>query len=591
VAPAFPPRRERARLVRACALLSLLLSLAAVLTAATPAPAKKNAPGKHVKAEPRRNVKPEHQAVSHAPRGRTSGAANGHAPRSSLSRTASRSSTSLSAKTSAGGKSKARNGRKGRAARPPTSAVTTTPAPAVQPAPAATTTAPAAHTPRTHAPRRRTARKHASRPPGAVRGAASVGEASATPVGDAPAGRAPAPAARREANPPVERPGRDEPAGDDSGSLVTRTVGDVVEVVPDRLKALVGGLAGLSLLLGLGYLSFALRARRLDRQRRELLQEVGLLQTALLPPVPRLMGALKTSVAYRPADGPGAGGDFYDALTLPGGRAAFLLGDISGHGRDALARTAFLRYTLRAYLEAGLEPRVALQVAGRVLDESLGGDFVTVILAVHDPASGSLTYACAGHPAPMLSGPVRFQPVFAAGSPPIGVGLPTGLRQTTIPLVAGSVACLYTDGMTEARTERGILGRGRLGDLLEELGRDAEAPAMLDLIVAEAKSVPDDMACCLVAPAAGMTTGGFRTEELELSPKDVAAGLHVAFLQECAVSDGELERVGRELHPLMGRFGGALLQVTFGTRGPSVEVLPRNVVSIEAASRRVAAAS
>ena len=110
-----------------------------------------------------------------------------------------------------------------------------------------------------------------------------------------------------------------------------------------------------------------------------------------------------------------------------------------------------------------------------MIDEHLDGDFATVVLAIHDPATASLTFACAGHPAPIVAGPSKYEPVLPGASPPLGIGLRTGLRQTTMPLAPGSVACLFTDGLTEARTERGILGRPRLGDILEELGPDAEA--------------------------------------------------------------------------------------------------------------------
>ncbi len=202
--------------------------------------------------------------------------------------------------------------------------------------------------------------------------------------------------------------------------------------------------------------------------------------------MPAVVGQVRTSVAYRPSDGPAAGGDFYDAMTLPGGRAAFILGDVCGHGRQALARTAFVRYTLRAYLEAGMEPRSALQVAGTVIDDHMDGEFATVVIAVHDPAQGTLTYASAGHPAPLVAGPARPEAIVAASSPPVGMGLRTGVRQTVLPLPPGSVVCLYTDGLAEARTERGVLGRPRLGDILAEMGRDATAAQMLDRVAAEA---------------------------------------------------------------------------------------------------------
>ncbi|HYI99340.1 MAG TPA: PP2C family protein-serine/threonine phosphatase [Thermoleophilaceae bacterium] len=372
------------------------------------------------------------------------------------------------------------------------------------------------------------------------------------------------------------------------GSPVIRTVRDIVEVVPDSVKLALAALVALSLVLAGAYLFSALRVRSLARQRGELLSDVGLLQSALLPPVPGRVGALETSVAYRPADGLGAGGDFYDVLPLPGGRAGFILGDVSGHGRDALERTAFLRYTLRAYLEAGLEVGVALQVAGRVIGEGLGGDFATVLLAVHDPKRGSLTYASAGHPAPIVTGGAAFEPVLAGSSPPIGAGLRTGLRQTTVPLTPGVTVCLFTDGLIEARTEQGLLGRDRLTRIVAELGRDATAAAVIERVADEARSVSDDMAVCLLSPTATVTSGGFRTEQLELSAEEAAGPLPGRFLEECGVGSAASEDVERDLRDLAERYDGAVLHATFGSRR-TVEVLPRNVESIEAASRRAVA--
>jgi hypothetical protein len=373
------------------------------------------------------------------------------------------------------------------------------------------------------------------------------------------------------------------------GSPVSKTVRDIVEVVPQSVKIALAGLGGLTILLAAGSLLAALRARRLDRQRAVLLQDVGLLQRALLPPVPSAVGAVFTSVAYRPADGPGAGGDFYDTVPLPEGRSAFVLGDVSGHGRDALQRTAFVRYTVRAYLEAGLEPRTALQLAGRVVDGKMGGDFATVIAAVHDPATGTLTYASAGHPPPLVIGPCEHEPVTSAAAPPLGVGERTGLRQSVVPLPPGSTACLFTDGLIEARTEDGLLGRERLGELLRELGLSATAPELLDRVAEEAVSVPDDMAACVLSPTAGVTTGRFRTEQLEVPAVDLHGPLPARFLADCGVPEEDAERALDEARAQARRHRGAVLQVVLGNRR-TVEVLPSNVESIESALLRVAAA-
>ena len=51
-----------------------------------------------------------------------------------------------------------------------------------------------------------------------------------------------------------------------------------------------------------------------------------------------------------------------------------------------------------------------------------------------------------------------------------------------MPLVSGSVAAMFTDGLLEARTEGGLLGRDRLAELLDEMGDDATARGLVDAV-------------------------------------------------------------------------------------------------------------
>ncbi|MCA1657619.1 MAG: serine/threonine-protein phosphatase, partial [Actinobacteria bacterium] len=181
--------------------------------------------------------------------------------------------------------------------------------------------------------------------------------------------------------------------------------------------------------------------------------------------------------------------------------------------------------------------------------------------------------------------PTRPEPVLSASSPPIGLGLRTGVRQTTLPLPPGSVVCLYTDGLAEARTANGILGRPRLADILQELGRDATAGAVIDRVAAEARLVTDDMATVVLSPTARVTVGGFREERLELDLQEVHDGLADRFLKACGVKEPARGQTVTEAGALAARHRGAVLHVRFGARGPLAEVLPRNLETLAGASR------
>src|SRR5205807_4872105 len=140
------------------------------------------------------------------------------------------------------------------------------------------------------------------------------------------------------------------------------------------------------------------------------------------------------------------------------------LGDVSGHDLHALGRSNAVRHKLRTLVEEGFDEgwqlRRALEKASKALSKQwLDGDFVTAAVAIHDAEAGTLTYACAGHPAPILTGGGEHEPVSACSSPALGWGLPTGRRQTTISFGPGEMACFFTDGLIEGRTRGELRGR------------------------------------------------------------------------------------------------------------------------------------
>jgi Stage II sporulation protein E (SpoIIE) len=377
---------------------------------------------------------------------------------------------------------------------------------------------------------------------------------------------------------------------------LVKTITRIVGVVPTPVRALIAALVALALALAVRSRLSGVRTRRLMRQRGQLLEDVGLLQAALLPVPPARLGPVATSVAYRPADGPGAGGDFYDVFALDDGRLAVIVGDVSGHGREALPHTALVRFTVRAYLEAGLSPRKALQTAGSVLERQLGGSFVTVVAAVYHPRERTLTYASAGHPPPVVLGEradadraaAAIELTTACSAPPIGAGMRTGTRETVISVPGEARLCFHTDGVTEARVGEDLFGAGRLAAALDDLGRDASAPALLDSGAERTDSRTDDMAACLLRVEDGAGAPAIVHELLELDAAAVASGRAERFLRESgmtvAAAAGAIDLACAELD----RRDSALLELSLGDGPPRVS-LERDYVIHAAALAAVSA--
>ncbi len=212
--------------------------------------------------------------------------------------------------------------------------------------------------------------------------------------------------------------------------------------------------------------------RALVRSHDELTRVAATLQDSLMPTTLPEVPGYDVGTAFRPAgDGSEIGGDFYDLFRLDGSRLAALVGDVCGKGVEAARLTSLVRYTARAAAVESRDPEVILRLVNQAILKD-GGDstFCTVAYVEIDlDVPGRLRLVRAGHPAPML---------VDAGGRSTAVGIPGSLlgvleeptlTVTTLQLAAEESLVLYTDGLIEARTGTGLLGRSGLVGLLAEV--------------------------------------------------------------------------------------------------------------------------
>jgi serine phosphatase RsbU (regulator of sigma subunit) len=350
--------------------------------------------------------------------------------------------------------------------------------------------------------------------------------------------------------------------------------------VPDWSKPIILALALLAIGFGARSRLATRRAGRLERRQDSLLRDIEAMQAALVPDVPGRLGGLAVSVAYRPAEGPAAGGDFYDVLAIGPDRVAVILGDVAGHGHDALRQAALTRYTLRAFLKETEDPRATLSLAGHALSEPGFEQLATVAIAIFDSTQGTLTYALAGHPPPIVLGVTAGEVPACCSSPPVGCDMPTGRRQRTVTLPAGARACFFSDGLIEARrsaTPPGghpdLLGRDRLRELLIGLPKGAGAEQLLGAVREDATATPDDMAACILTSEVRAGGDAVDIEELEVDRGALDGGHLEAYLHASGLDDSETTRVLAAAAARLDAHDTAVLVVDRGGTEPDVSIV------------------
>ena len=177
------------------------------------------------------------------------------------------------------------------------------------------------------------------------------------------------------------------------------------------------------------------------------------LQHAILAPTELPHGF---AARYTPAVPPlEVGGDWYDVIPLPGQRAGVVAGDCVGRGLPAAAIMGQLRSASQAVLLRAPGPADALADLDTFASRIPGAECTTVFCAIIDPASGIVTYSCAGHPPPILvTAEGDYHLLDQARSLPLAV-LPAGWQrsQATALLPPGATLMLYTDGLVERRNQ------------------------------------------------------------------------------------------------------------------------------------------
>ena len=205
------------------------------------------------------------------------------------------------------------------------------------------------------------------------------------------------------------------------------------------------------------------------------------------------------------------GGDFFDVMTLERGRIGLAVADVSERGAPAVGFMMSSRALLKGSA-IGLDSpdRVLAEVNNLLHEDNRNVMFVTVLYAVYDPGTGTVTYANGGHCDPFV---VRADgsstPLPGTGGVVLGLSADLEYTRKTAALEPGETLVMYSDGVPDAKNREGEgFGAERLQRIFEDAPPGGAEEASTRVLEAVARfagegSRSDDVTCLALHRAGG----------------------------------------------------------------------------------------
>src|SRR5262249_49970917 len=124
-------------------------------------------------------------------------------------------------------------------------------------------------------------------------------------------------------------------------------------------------------------------------------------------------------------------------------------------------------------------------------------DTATAVVARYDPALRTLTWAQAGHPAPLRTRRGVTTELPRPRGPLLGVLADAGYESASITLEQGDLLLFYTDGLVEKRGQAFTDGLTSVVETLNRITGQSSPQPLADLLARLPPANPDDDTCIL----------------------------------------------------------------------------------------------